>query len=260
MALALTHIISPDIAQCELSFIERIPIDSDRAVKQHDAYCALLRDCGLRVIELTVNSAYPDSTFIEDTAFVVDEIAVMALMGAESRRGEVPGVETVLATYRKIDHIRPPATLEGGDVLRVGREVFVGITPRTNAAGVSSLKAILEPFGYQVIPVTVRDCLHLKSACTAIDDDTVLVNPHWVDLDPFKGFRAISVPGGEPWAANTLLIDTYVCVHAGFTNTIEILQVLGFQVKTVDISELLKAEAGMTCSSIIFNDRPNCKT
>ena len=254
MTLALTHVVSPDIARCELSFIERSSIDYDRAVKQHDAYCALLRDCGIKVIELTVNSAYPDSTFIEDTTVVVDEIAVMARMGAESRRGEVPGIETVLATYRKIDHIRPPATLEGGDVLRAGGKVFVGITPRTNTAGVSSFKAILEPFGYQVIPVTVRDCLHLKSACTAIDDDTVLVNPHWVDLDPFKGFRAISVPEDEPWAANTLLIDTYVCVHAGFTNTIEILQVLGFQVKTVDISELLKAEAGMTCSSIIFND------
>ena len=254
MALAVTHVVSSDITQCELSFIERSPIDYDLAVKQHNAYCALLRDCGLRVVELTVNSAYPDSTFIEDTVVVVDEIAVMACMGAESRRGEVPGVETVLATYRKIDHIRPPATLEGGDVLRAGGKVFVGITPRTNAAGVSSLKTIIEPFGYQVIPVTVRDCLHLKSACTTIDDDTVLVNPRWVDLDPFKGFRAIPVPEDEPWAANTLQIENTVCVHAGFTNTIMMLQTHGFQVKTVDISELLKAEAGMTCSSIIFND------
>jgi dimethylargininase len=254
MALALTHVVSPDIARCELSFIERSPIDYDLAVQQHEAYCALLQDCGLRVIELTVNSSYPDSTFIEDTVVVVDEIAVMACTGAESRRGEVPGIETVLATYRKIDHIRPPATLEGGDVLLAGGKVFVGITPRTNKAGVSSLTGILEPFGYQIIPVTVRGCLHLKSACTTIDDDTVLVNPHWIDLDPFKGFRAISVPEDEPWAANTLLIDNTVCTHAGFTRTIEILQTYGFQIKTVDISELLKAEAGMTCSSIIFND------
>ena len=254
MNVALTHIISQDFAQCELSFIERSPIDYDLAVQQHNAYCALLRDCGLRIIELTVNSAYPDSTFIEDTAVVMDEIAVMAHMGAESRRGEVPGIESVLATYRKTDHIRPPATLEGGDVLQAGGKVFVGITPRTNKDGVSSLTSILEPFGYQVIPVSVRDCLHLKSACTAIDDDTVLVNPHWIDLDPFKGFRAISVPEDEPWAANTLLIDTHVCVHAGFTHTIEQLQTHGFRIKTVDISELLKAEAGMTCSSIIFND------
>lgn len=254
MAMAITHAVSPSITRCELSFIKRSPIDYDRAVQQHEAYCALLREFGIKVIELTVNSAYPDSTFIEDTVVVVDEIAVMASMGAWSRQGEVPGVESVLATYRKIDHIRPPATLEGGDVLRAGGKVFVGITPRTNKAGVSSLKAILEPFGYQVIPVSVRDCLHLKSACTAIDDDTVLVNPHWVDLDPFKGFRAIPVPEKEPWAANTLLIDTHVCVHSGFKKTIENLHARGFHVKTVDISELLKAEAGMTCSSIIFND------
>ncbi|MBW1689997.1 MAG: dimethylargininase [Deltaproteobacteria bacterium] len=254
MALALTHIISPDIAQCEISFIERSTIDYDLAVQQHEAYCALLRDCGLKVIELTVNSAYPDSTFIEDTAVVLDEIAVMARMGAASRRGEVPGIESVLAAYRKIDRIRPPATLEGGDVLLAGGKVFVGITPRTNVAGVSSLTAILEPFGYQVIPVTVRGCLHLKSACTAIDDETVLLNPHWIDLEPFKVFHAISVPEDEPWAANTLLVENTVCVHAGFTHTVEILHTHGFAVKTVDISELLKAEAGMTCSSIIFND------
>jgi dimethylargininase len=257
MNVALTHIISPNIAQCELSFIQRSPIDYNLAVRQHEAYCALLRDCGLQVIELMVNSAYPDSTFIEDTAFVADEIAVMARMGTDSRRGEVSGIESVLAGYRSIHHIQTPATLEGGDVLRVGRKVFVGATPRTNTAGINSLATILEPFGYQVIPVTVRGCLHLKSACTAMDDDTLLVNPHWIDLEPFRGFHAISVPEEEPWAANTLVIDRCVCVHAGFTGTIEILRGLGLPVKTVDISQLLKAEAGMTCSSIMVTDVPN---
>jgi dimethylargininase len=252
MNVALTHIISPNIALCELTFIQRSPIDYELAVRQHEAYCALLRDCGLRVIELTVNSTYPDSTFIEDTSFVADEIAVMARMGTDSRRGEVPGIEPVLAAYRKIGHIRPPATLEGGDVLRVGRKAFVGLTPRTNRAGMSSLTTILQPVGYQVIPVTVRGCLHLKSACTALDDDTLLVNPRWIDPDPFADFRAVPVPEQEPWAANTLVIDRSVCVHAGFSRTIELLQSLGYQVKTVDISELLKAEAGMTCSSILL--------
>jgi dimethylargininase len=254
MNVALTHIVSPNIAQCELSFIERSPIDYDRAVQQHEAYCALLEECGLRVIELTVNSSYPDSTFIEDTAFVVEEIAVMARMGAESRRGEVAGIESVLASYRTIDRILPPATLEGGDVLLAGSKVFAGTTPRTNAAGVSSLKTILEPFGYRVIQVPVRGCLHLKSACTLIDAETMLMNPHWIDPGPFKGFRVITVPETEPWAANALLLNTWVCEHAGFRRTIESLHGLGFQVKTVDISELLKAEAGMTCSSIIFDD------
>ncbi len=254
MNVAITHIISPNIARCELSFIERSPIDYDLAVQQHKAYCSLLEECGLRVIELSVNSSFPDSTFIEDTAFIVEEIAVMARMGVESRRAEVPAVESVMAAYRTIDRILPPATLEGGDVLRAGGKVFVGITPRTNAAGAGSLTAILEPFGYRVIPVPVRGCLHLKSACTLIDAETILMNPHWIDPNPFKGFRVITVPEAEPWAANALLLDNCVCVHAGFRRTIESLHDLGFQVKTVDISELLKAEAGITCSSIIFND------
>lgn len=256
MNVALTHIISPNIAQCELSFMERSPIDYELAVQQHQAYCMLLRDRGLQVIELTMNSDYPDSTFIEDTSIVTKEIAVMARMGTASRRGEVPGIESVLAAYCNIGHIRTPATLEGGDVLRIGRQVFVGITPRTNTAGINSLTAILKPFGYQVIPVTVRGCLHLKSACTAIDDHTLLVNPHWIDVEAFNGFQAITVPEEEPGAANTLVIDRCVCVHSGFRRTIEILQGLGFQVKTVDISELLKAEAGMTCSSVILTDVP----
>jgi dimethylargininase len=254
VVLALTHVVSSNIDQCELSFLQRTRIDFDRAARQHEEYCTLLRNCGLRVIELAVNCAYPDATFIEDTAVVVDEIAVMASMGVESRRGEVAGVESVLTAYREIDRIQSPAALEGGDVLRIGNKVFVGITPRTNVAGVNALKAILEPFGYRVVPVTVRNCLHLKSACTVIDNDTVLVNPHWVDLTNFRDFRAISVSDDEPWAANSLRVDNILCMHEGFTKTIEILQGQGFSVKTVDISELLKAEAGMTCSSIIFND------
>jgi dimethylargininase len=254
VVLAVTHVVSSNIEQCELSFLERTRIDPARAARQHKEYCTLLRDCGLRVIELTVNSAYPDATFIEDTAVVVDEIAVMASMGVESRRGEVAGVESVLAVYREIDRIQPPATLEGGDVLRIGQKVFVGITPRTNAAGVNALKAILGPFDYRVVPVAVKNCLHLKSACTTIDDDTVLVNPHWVDLMNFRDYRAISVSDDEPWAANSLRVDNILCMHEGFAKTIEILQGQGFSVKTVDISELLKAEAGMTCSSIIFDD------
>jgi dimethylargininase len=254
MNVALTHVISPNIAQCELSFIERSPIDYERAVQQHEAYCTLLRECGLDVIELSENSSFPDSTFVEDTAVVVDEIAVMTSMGVESRRGEVPAIESALSTYRPIDRILPPATLEGGDVLRSGKKIFVGVTPRTNTAGVDSLIAILKPFGYSIIPVPVRGCLHLKSACTLIDAETLLINPHWINPGIFEGFRIITVSEIEPWAANALLINTWVCMHAGFSRTLESLNNLGFRIKTVDISELLKAEAGMTCSSLIVKN------
>jgi dimethylargininase len=256
MLIALTHVVSPNINRCELSFLDRSLIDYERAVKQHEDYCAMFRECGLQVIELSVNRSYPDGTFIEDTAVLVDELAIMASMGVESRRGEVSGIESELAKYREIAHIRLPATLEGGDVLRIGKKIFVGVSKRTNQAGMESLKDILEPFDYQVIPVKVNGCLHLKSACKAVDDSTLLVNPHWIDLAPFVDFRTIYVPEEEPKGANFLRINNIIIMYAGFSKTIELIRKLGFLVKTIDISELLKAEAGLTCSSIIFKDLP----
>lgn len=253
MQIALTHIISPFINRCELSFHDRSSINYKLAVEQHEKYCKMLQECGLQVIELSVNFTYPDSTFIEDTAVVVDEIAVMASMGVESRRGEVHGVEPELAKYRDIAHIHLPATLEGGDVLRVGKKIFVGLSPRTNLAGMESLINIVEPFSYQVIPVTMKDCLHLKSACTAIDDNTLLVNKDWLDLEPFADFQIVSISKDEPEAANSLRIKDAIFMHSGFLKTVELLREQGFTVKTIDISELLKAEAGLTCSSIILN-------
>jgi len=252
MQIALTHSVSPSIGRCELSFVERKPINYEMAVKQHEHYCAALSNCGIKVIELSVNRSYPDSTFIEDTAVVVDEIAIMASMGVDSRRGEIRGIELELAKYREIARIQPPATLEGGDVLLVGKQVFVGLTPRTNQAGVDSLRTVLEPFGYQISSVAVRDCLHLKSACTAINNHTLLVNPHWIELKPFRDFRIITVPEQEPWAANSLHINHTTYLHAGFSKMVTLLRSLGFSVKTINISELLKAEAGLTCSSIRF--------
>ena len=250
--IALTHVISPNIDRCELSFLERTPFNYKRAVEQHEQYCELLRDCGIEVIELSMNRSFPDSTFIEDTAVVLDELAIMASMGVESRREEIPGIESVLGYYKDMQHIRLPATLEGGDVLRIEKKFFVGISPRTNIAGFESIKEILEPFGYEVIPVAVNGCLHLKSACVAVDDRTLLVNPCWLDLQPLSDFRIIPVPEDEPAAVNSLRINSTICMHSGYKKTIDSLVKLGFSVKT-DISELLKAEAGMTCSSIIFS-------
>lgn len=253
MLIALTHEISPEINRCELSYINRQAIDYNLAVKQHKAYCDALREEGLTVIEMSMNREYPDSTFVEDTAVVVDELGMMTNMGAESRRGEVIGIESELKNYRKIYRMKEPATLDGGDVLRVGKNIYVGITPRTNNLGAKSLASALKPFGYNVRPVTVKDCLHFKSACTAIDKQTLLVNPEWINLNEFEGFKIVNIDKSEPWSANTLWINNTVYIHAGFTKTAEKIQKLGFSVKTIDISELIKAEAGLTCSSIVFN-------
>jgi dimethylargininase len=203
-----------------------------------------------------VNSSFPDSTFIEDTALVLDEIAVLANMGIASRRGEVDGIRPELAKYRQVVHIDPLATFEGGDALRMDNKVFVGLTPRTNSCAVNSLTQILTPFGYEIIPVEVRGCLHLKTGCTALDQRTLLVNPNWIDLAPFTDFRVVPVPEDEPGAANCLGLNDIVIVPDGFPQTVKCLSNRDYSVTVIDISELMKAEAGVTCSSIIFNHEP----
>ncbi len=216
------------------------------------AYCQILRSHGLEVIELDVNRDYPDSVFVEDTAVVVDEVAVLARPGAESRRGEVAGIEAELARYRSIARIQPPATLDGGDVLIVGKKVFVGLSTRTDHAGAEALRNILTPLGYRVTVVPVHGTLHLKSAVTAVDKATLLANPLWLDTAPFANFRIVPVAENEPWAANALRLDDTVYLARGFPTTAAALSKLGYDVKTIDISELQKAEAGLTCSSLIF--------
>lgn len=253
---ALTRAVSPHLNRCELSFTERRRIDYGLAMEQHGDYCNMLRECGVDVIELKDNPELPDGTFIEDTAVVLDEIAVLANMGAPSRRKEVEAVEKALAPFRRIERIEPPATLEGGDVLRMGKRIFTGLTRRTNAEGAESLCRMLEPLGYEVIPASVSGCLHLKSACTAVDDHTLLANPEWVDLEPFAEYDILPVPPGEPHAANALRIGNTVCMHSGWRKTIDRLRAEGFRIRIVDIFELIKAEAGMTCSSILFQHSP----
>lgn len=254
MPIALTHIVSPNIHQCELSFRDRIPINYEIAVQQHKNYSDKLTLFGLRVIELDVNKELPDSTFVEDMAVIVDEIAVLTSPGAKSRRAEVAGIGNELEKYRKLAAIRLPATLDGGDVLQIGRTIFVGQSKRTNELGFTSLKKILEPFGYYVIPVVLKNCLHLKSACTALDEKTVIVNPDWLDVQSLMDFRMIEVDVKEPDAANTLKIHDTILMQAGFPKTINRVIKSGYLVETIDISELRKAEAGLTCSSIIFQD------
>jgi len=255
MLIAITHTISPKLDQCELSFREREPIDISLAIRQHAAYCEMLRRYGVSVIELSANEQYPDSVFVEDSAVVVDEVAVICRMGAESRRGEETAIRVELTKYRKTVQLKEPATLEGGDVLQMGKTIFAGESARTNAAGIKDLSEILSPFGYRVIPVKIGGCLHLKSACTALDDSTIIANPHWFDAAPFRDYKILPVPGDEPEAANVLRINEVVCLSESFPKTARLLKESGYRVETIDISELLKAESGLTCSSIIFERR-----
>ncbi|HWZ30342.1 MAG TPA: arginine deiminase family protein [Bryobacteraceae bacterium] len=256
MPIALTRAVNPNLAQCELEFLERQPIDVPRAAQQHRNYEACLETLGVRVISLPAEPALPDSVFVEDPAIVLDEIAILCRTGAESRRKEAETIAAALAPFRELKCIREPATIEGGDVMRIGKTLYVGISRRTNREGVRQLAELIAPFGYRVTPIQVLGSLHLKSACCPLDDRTILANREWIEPRALDNFDIIDVAHEEPWAANVLRIGDAVMMPASFPVTRDLLERAGFRVVTVDISELQKAEAGVTCSSLIFSVIP----
>ena len=250
--IAITRDVSPSLAGCELSFVPRTDIDVDRAVAQHHAYREALETLGCRVVALAAQPEMPDAVFVEDVAIVLDEVAVSTRPGAPSRRGEGASVAEALAGYRPLLRIEAPGTLDGGDVLRVGRGIFVGQAARSNADGIAQLRALLAPFGYTVQGVATHGCLHLKSAATLVADDTLLVQPEWVDASVFAGLRCIDVDPDEEHAANALRIGEGVIHPACFPRTRQRLADAGIRVVPVDISELQKAEGAVTCCSLVF--------
>ncbi|HEY6942335.1 dimethylarginine dimethylaminohydrolase family protein [Dokdonella sp.] len=250
--IAITRDVSPSLAACELSFVERAPIDLARAVEQHRAYRAALAALGCEVHDLPAQPDFPDAVFVEDVAIVVDELAVMTRPGAASRRDEGASVAPLLARWRTLHAIEAPATLDGGDVLRIGRRVYVGESARTNADGIAQLRAILAPHGYTVHGVPIHGCLHLKSAVTALADDAVLLQPAWVDRDAFAGYRIVEVDPTEEHAANVLRIGDRVVSPACFPRTHARIRAAGIDVVAVDVSELQKAEGAVTCCSVVF--------
>jgi dimethylargininase len=250
MLHAITHRVSPTLNHCNLTFLERGEIDVGKAMKQHLGYEQCLRDLGVEVIPVQADPRFPDNVFVEDPAIMLDEIAVICRMGAESRRFEADALADVVGLFRKLCWIREPATIEGGDVVRIGKTLYAGISCRTNREGVDQLAELTAPSGYRVVPVNVHGCLHLKSACCSIGDSTVVINRAWIDAAPFADYRMIDV--AEEWAADVLRIGDTVLMPEGFPKTRERLEQLGFHTLGIDVSELQKAEAGVTCMSLIF--------
>ncbi len=252
MWTAITREVSPALGDCELSYVPREPIDVARAASQHHAYRRALEGLGCRVLSLPAEPTQPDSVFVEDVAIVLDEVAVLTRPGAASRRAEVAGVAVALNHYRPLLALEPPATLDGGDVLRLGRTLYVGQSARSNAEGIGQLRALLASHGYAVQGVPIHGCLHLKSAVTQLADDSLLLQPAWVDREQFAGFRIIEVDPAEPHAANVLRIGDALLMPASFPRTRQRLIAAGFHVTTVDVSELQKAEGAVTCCSLVF--------
>jgi len=255
MRIALTRDVSPAMHLCELSHLARSPIDQDRAVAQHAAYEEYLRELGCQVHRLPAEASMPDAVFIEDTAVVVDEFAVLTRPGAASRRAETAAVAPALAQYRSLASIEAPGTIDGGDVLKIGKTLFVGASPRSNPEGIRQLGQLLAPWDYRVVPVVTRDCLHLKTAATVAAPGIVVLNPDWVDRTTFGSMETIDVDPGEPFAGNVLRIGDAVISAAAFPRTIRRLEQAGVHVRALDMSEFAKAEGGVTCCSVIFETK-----
>jgi dimethylargininase len=253
MLIAVTRAVSPTLADCELTHRRREPIDVARATAEHSQYEQALHELGASVIRAAPAPALPDAVFVEDTAIVVDEVAVMTRPGAPSRRHETDSVAQVLSRYRDLARIEAPGTLDGGDVMRVGRRLYVGISSRSNEEAVAQLGALLRRWDYEVTPIEVTGCLHLKSAVTQPAEGVLLINPDWVHEDAFASMDRITVAPAEPEGANALRVGQGVIYPAEFPATAERLERAGLRVVSVPCAEVGKAEGAVTCCSIVFD-------
>lgn len=255
MPLAFTRAVSPRIAECALTHLDRRLIDPDLAAAQHGSYEQALKGAGFDIVRLPYLAEDPDAVFVEDTAVLLGEHAVITRPGAASRADETSSTAAGLETYFTT-HQLAGGTLDGGDVLRIGGTLYVGQSSRTDAAGTMALKNAVGPLGYRVVPVEVGSCLHLKTAATIAGPDssgnpTLLVNPEWVDPAIFEGTMALPVAEDEPFAANVVRAGERLIYAAGSPKTAKRLRDRGFTVVEVDLSELQKAEAGGTCMSLL---------
>ena len=252
MLTAITRDVNENMGNCELTFLPRVEIDAGLTLQQHQEYQSALSSIGCEVVTVPTESGLADSVFIEDTAMVLDEIAVMCRPGVESRRAEVAGVRDVLQQYRTLAAIQPPGTLDGGDLLRVGKVIYAGLSARSNQSGIEQLRRIVADYGFSVETVETTKCLHLKSAVSEVAPETLLINPNWINKSAFANCELIDVDEEEPHAANALCVGRSVIYPSSFPRTIEILAQRDIDVMPVDLSELQKAEGAVTCCSLVF--------
>jgi dimethylargininase len=252
MVIAITRDISSRFNECEITHIDRTPIDLDVAGAQHHEYVKVLKTLGCNVIELPSEADLPDSVFVEDTAFILPEAAIITRPGADSRKPETESIIQALSPHIKLIHVREPATLDGGDVLMLGKKIYIGLSSRSNQEAIDQLNELLREYGYTVTGVQMHDCLHLKSAVTRVDDKTLLINKRWVDTHHFENFDWIEVDSAESFAANCLPIGKSIIFPTAFPKTRAKLEERGYRIVAVDVSELAKAEGAVTCCSLII--------
>lgn len=237
---------------CELTHVERRPIDMELAARQHAAYAATLASLGANVNVLPPLPGQADCAFVEDPMLILPELVILTRPGAVSRQMEGQSLLAHVPGDRPLARIEAPATLEGGDVLRVGKMLYVGLSSRTNEAGIASLRRLAAPHGYTVEAVPVPGALHLKTAVTALAPDLFVANPGWIDTSVFGNAHIIAADATEPFAGNILPVSDSFITAAAHPRTTAAIIAAGFAVSTVDISEFAKAEAGLTCMSLIW--------
>lgn len=252
MVVAITREISSRFNECEITHIDRTPIDLNIARTQHKEYVQTLAKIGCQVIELHEERDLPDSVFVEDTAFILPEVAVITRPGADSRKPETASIIQALSSHRPLVHVSAPATVDGGDVLVLGKNIYIGMSTRSTQEAVTQLQGLLDNYGYKVNGVKLTDCLHLKTAVTRVDDKTLLINKNWVDAAHFAEYELIEVDSSEPFAANCLPVKDIIIYPTTFPNTQKKLEQKGFKIVNVKLDELAKAEGAVTCCSLII--------
>jgi dimethylargininase len=249
--VAITRLPGPELAACELTWRAREPIDVERAAEEHGAFRAVLARLGCDVVALPPLAGHPDATFVEDVAVVLDELAVLPVLGAASRRGESASIATALSAWRTVVALEE-GHLDGGDVLAVEDVLYVGQSRRTNHAALKALAHLVLSHGLRVKAAPVRGALHLKTACTRVGTETLLVNREWVDLGRVRDLEILEVPRTEPFGANVLSVGGTLVVPSAHPRTADLLASHGARIETVELTELSKAEAGPTCLALLL--------
>ncbi len=254
MPLAITRDVSPRFNECEITHIDRAPIDVNVAQSQHHGYVQALKELRYAVLELPAEPDLPDSVFVEDTAVILPDAAIITRPGADSRKPETESIAQALRPYRELVFIESPGSVDGGDVLVLGKNIYVGLSTRSNQSAIDQMNQLLGKYGYKAQGVEMRDCLHLKTAVTRADDNTLLINRKWVDVENFEGYDLIDVDESEPFAANCLPLGDSIIFPVAFPRTRAKLGARGYKIKPVVVDELAKAEGAVTCCSLIIEN------
>ena len=227
--------------------------DYNKALEQHQEYIKALQYCGLEVAILPMDERFPDSTFVEDTALLTPHCAIFTNPGAESRKGEIAIIrETIGNFYNTIETIKPPGTVEAGDIMMVGNNSYIGLSERTNEEGANQMISILRHYGMNGIPINMNEMLHLKTGLSYIENNYLLITKEFLNEPTFQQFKQLEVSSEEAYAANSVWINDRVLVPQGFPNTKALIESSGYETIIVDTSEFRKIDGGLSCLSLRF--------